>query len=111
MSKKQYTPHLDFYYNNVESGVLPMMNAHMRIPHDILHIRPCDGLCRTVRDLGLDMEMFNLFEPTKEDNDWLTWEEHSKTYWGSGTKDPAFGKFTPLRQTIILFMAAMKGEL
>lgn len=36
---------------------------------------------------------------------------HDMAFWGSGYKSPRLGEYTPLRQNIILLLAAVNGEL
>jgi len=74
-------------------------------------ISPLYGLCHAV-DLGLiDEQTFDRFHPTEDDIKWLNWEGYSTAFWGLGKEDAEIMEFTPLRQTIVLFMAAIKGEL
>jgi hypothetical protein len=69
------------------------------------------GLCGSARDSEIDNDLLDLFFPTKEDFKWLEWEEHACIYWGSGEASGKLGVLTPLRQTIVMFMAAMNNEL
>ena len=91
--KKKPTPFLDFYYNHLESGEIP---------------KP--GLC----DCRLNKKILGRFIPTDEDEVKLILEDMSVGYWASGLLRCDWRKhtaFTPLRQTIVLFCAAIKGEL
>lgn len=73
-----------------------------------------NGLCY---EPGFRSGAMELFEPTDEDS----YKYGTNAYWASGYDyiewdDPelrkdAIGGFTPLRQTIVLFLAAMNGEL
>lgn len=81
------TPVLDFYYEYLETGHLPT-----------------PGLCFTAIANYDELEDF---EPKKEDEDEpLFWD-----YWGLDEGYVSFHDFTPLRQNIVLFIAAMRGEL
>lgn len=91
------TPHLDFYKKCMLSGSLP-----------------CAGLCNNIS--WLDFITLELFEPTENDRRVLIKENLRVTYWASGAKatdvsDLCLTGFTPLRQTIVLFMAAINNEL
>jgi len=85
--------YLKFHFDCLESGVLPS-----------------DGLCNSL--LGNSIQ---LFEPTDLDFKRLFKEGLPVAYWGCGCRygslyERAY-KYTPLRQTIVLFLAAMNGEL
>jgi hypothetical protein len=88
------TKYLDFYKSCMESGRMPE-----------------DGLCICFRA----NESLKMFEPTVEDR--LAYPINrlflgdDMGYWGSGDSDPKLFEFTPLRQTIVLFLAACSGEL
>jgi hypothetical protein len=77
------------------------------------------GLCGSATTLRIDNELLKLFEPNKEECEQLVEENTSSSWWGYGIHyhDPAYSTtqrhhgFTPLRQTIVLFMAAMNNEL
>jgi len=58
------------------------------------------GLCKTPISNG---RLFNRIEPIDED--------YYEAYWARGGDDYAGGKFSPLRQTFVLFLAAMNNEL
>ena len=84
MKKKYY---LEFYYKYAKSG---------RIPYD--------GLCSCFTG----GEMY-IFEPTEDDCNFFA-------FWGNGgiyerANTSWMRDFTPLRQNIVLFLAAMHGEL
>jgi hypothetical protein len=75
---------------------------------------PGEGLCGSLDKEG--QELLKNFVPTNEDENVLMEDDYSIEYWGSGLKysDDVIEKmysFTPLRQTIVLLMAAMNGEL
>ena len=88
--------HLDFYYNCLLHGKMQT-----------------DGLCVASDEGLIDLEIFNLISPTDAEEDYLYEEGYSKLYWGAGLPGKLWGQnqFTPLRQTIVLFMAAMNNEL
>jgi len=88
--------HLEFYMKHAESGKLPEYSM---------------GLCRVATFGEIDQFLLASFEPTEEDDKWLEWEEHNGIFWGSDCSGGKLGIFTPLRQTIVLFMAAMNDEL
>lgn len=85
--------YLKFYEKCIGAG---------RLPHD--------GLCKSFGKV----KKFQRFIPTCDDFDIMNQEDKSTGYWGSGVKYNNIRKycgFTPLRQTIVLFMAAMNNEL
>lgn len=94
--------HLDFFINNTQE-------VHINHPESGRMIY--EGLCVVAMVEWIDEDLLDLFEPTEQDDKWLEWEGHSRAYWGSGSADMGWYQFTPLRQTIVLFMAAMNGEL
>lgn len=75
---------------------------------------PHDGLCK-----NLDYEFLQLFNPTSSEREILFLENTSRIYWGYGVpydaqtynEDELCYGFTTLRQTLVLFMAAMNNEL
>lgn len=87
---KKKTPYLDFYNLCMKTGLMPK-----------------DGLCNSLREFGYGCDQFI---PLHNEADFFM-------YWGS---DQTAGKvnmrehmfaFNPLRQTIVLFLAAMNNEL
>ncbi len=71
-----------------------------------------NGLCNTHK-LGSD-PLFELFIPNIEDEVQLEKDGLSTSYWASGQDKNDYDNnyaFTPLRQTIVLFLAAMNDEL
>lgn len=92
--------HLDFYERNIE---------HM--------IMPDEGLCMCASDDKISSDILEeYFQPTPEERYDLVTEGLSTFYWGSGISkynqyDEIAYVFTPLRQTIVLFMAAINNEL
>ena len=101
--------------------LLVMQNKKNKMKHMDYHNRCMQtgetiggyGLCHEALCGRIDPKTLELFEPTDEDKKWLIWEGKSVGYWGiDGPYDyMTYDKFTPLRQTIVLFMAAMNGEL
>lgn len=87
---KKKTPYLDFYKKHVKSGRLPMA-----------------GLCDC-----LDDEFKDFYNPIMGGCSFL---REMTGYWGHGDVEAMFldrmYEFTPLRQTLVLLMAAYKGEL
>ena len=86
------TPYLDFYYHCMKTGLMPTW-----------------GLCNKFKHC----ELFKLIDPEVG---------HNITYWGfelpwpkkaanPNYMDEVRFSFTPLRQTIVLFLAAMNNEL
>lgn len=85
-----------------EKKYLPLYEKWMESDH----LPGLSGLCNAFRKIG--MSYYELSENL------LTHEEAVKLegYYASGDKNNDFvGKFTPLRQTILLFLAAMNDEL
>lgn len=77
-------------------------------PHDA---RGQGGLCNTV----IGREALEIFEP---DNEYMVRYTVDTVYWGHGHNNKSFIElkelaydFTPLRQTIVLLLAAMNDEL
>lgn len=72
---------------------------------------PKNGLCECLPQKSID-----LISPSSEDLVILEEEELLTGYWGSGLRyynlphDKAY-KFTPLRQTLVLLLAAINNEL
>jgi hypothetical protein len=92
---KKHTPFLDLYDECMASG--QMMKFY--------------GLCNAI---GWSSAIFDLFTPTNQDELELSREGLSTAYWASGVMkhDPCKKRtFTPLRQTIVLFCAAINDEL
>lgn len=81
---------------------------------------PKDGLC-----LSLPTRSIRLIKPTKEDLNQLKFEKKPESYWANGKiwkniekrekRTLDFGyymqEFTPLRQTLVLLLAAINDEL
>lgn len=89
--------HLDFYKKSMKSGHMPEV-----------------GLCDCVGYKKLSAKLLKLMYPTVYDQQMLISEGFSTGYWASGFKTYERNKsytFTPLRQTIVLFMAALNDEL
>lgn len=97
MKKKKY---LAIYYKWINAG--KMMGVECRY-----HPEKTSGLCDAFRD----DELFELINPTDQDVYELEKEGLNTFCWASGSSDCCFHEFTPLRQNIVLLMAAMNGEL
>lgn len=69
------------------------------------------GLCREFEWLGAKDPFLKLVKPTYKDKMRLKKEGVSCNYWGSETDSARYGAFTPLRQTLVLLMAALNNEL
>src|SRR5688572_28705622 len=94
--------HLDFYYKYMQEGRLPF-----------------NGLCGCAMECLIDNEILKLVAPTDEDFETLRSSGFiaiaNGGYWGSGTllhnnetePDERVRAFSSLRQTIVLFMAAL----
>jgi hypothetical protein len=91
---KKKTKYLDFYKECMEDGVVP----------------GCNGLCNS--PIGCD-PLFSLVSPSYEDIDCDADLEYG--YWGydgsKGNQDDRDREFSPLRQNIVLLMAALNDEL
>lgn len=76
---------------------------------------PSSGLCNCFGSFchGTKNKKLSLFDPSDEEYTRLYAHNKCITYWGSGLSSyaPIVGfKFTPLRQNIVLLMAAMNNE-
>lgn len=94
--KKKPTPFLDFYNECVWRGKM----------------RQC-GLCIEFVH-SPQYETLVMFMPEDADKIEFNKEIHSTclgSYWGSGDRFPRQMEFTEFRQTIVLFCAAINGEL
>lgn len=54
---------------------------------------------------------YSLIEPTSADIKKIKRAGHDAAYWGSGNYSIRWGIFTPLRQNLVLLMAALNNEL
>jgi hypothetical protein len=93
--------HLDFYKKCVKDG--------NRMPYHYGHYN--GGLCGIAYNSDLiDKELLELFRPIGADV--LKYETAQSGFWGYGKIGFNYAtEFTALRQTIVLFMAAMNNEL
>lgn len=94
--------HLQFYIDCMATGQL-------KYPANWV----ANGLCKSP---CINEELLALFEPTKEDFEALQAQGLCETWWASGLDTDTQttilqSAFSPLRQTIVLFMAAINGEL
>jgi hypothetical protein len=99
MPKRRIGKHLQFYIDCMRTGVIPG-----------------DGLCLNTSDCAgvLSEVLLETLTPTLDERKQLDKEGYSSAYWASGISrhDPdTYNAFTSLRQTIILFMAAINNEL
>ena len=98
--EKKRTPFLDLHKKIITSGKGKM---------------PRNGLCQVVTDLfdisDKEWEIWELLEPTSTDNCEMVEAGEDNVYWGSGSSKSLNGIYTPRRQTIILFCAALNDEL
>lgn len=85
MAKKKTGKHLQFYMDCMVAKEMPRA-----------------GLCSCSWNDFIDEDLLSIFKP-----DGIS----EFKYWASGVKWDKVYIFTPLRQTIVLFMAAMAGEL
>jgi hypothetical protein len=94
---KKSSKHLDFYLKAIKDEQMPYF-----------------GLCLCASNNLINYETFERFIPTPENEEKLKKEDLNLTYWGSGLSTNDHNRlyaFTPLRQTIVLFMAAINNEL
>lgn len=73
---------------------------------------PNFGLCTVVPESY--EKAFDLLLPTDDDYFEIEKQRHATTYWGSGLNQSSvdrFNKYTPLRQTIVLLICAMRKEI
>lgn len=101
MKKKKNGKYLRFYNKYIDTGEIPTY-----------------GLCRCFETpCGKDDKRLLLFEPTIQDEKELKSEGLSCGYWACGLVTSFFNMperrsgFTPLRQTIVLFLACINEEL
>ncbi len=96
MKKRKYLP---IYKAWVKNGLMFDIPKH--------GVSSCSGLC----DEFFYDDLFQLMKPTHEDINKLMSNGLNVFCWGSNSSDCKFSQFTELRQTIVLFMAAMNDEL
>lgn len=96
MGKKKIGKHLQFYMDCIKDKALPGLSL-------------C--FCTEDENLPLDNSLLELFTPTRENEKELFKNGFSMGYWASGSTSNQYYKFTELRQTIVLFMACLNGEL
>jgi len=97
--RNRETPWLDFYKKASKSGIRCYYVRTLKT-----------GLCGAL-PAWMTIGLRGQFHPTKKDIKSLQLVGDEVTFWGSGDPRPLLGQFTPLRQTIVLFMAAINGEL
>ena len=98
--------HIEFYKACMETGYLP------------LSLPLTGGLCDCAEENLINADLLDDLSPTEENRIELRKEGCPTGYWGYNVYNwhlnPSIElthKFTPLRQTVVLFMAAMSGEL
>ena len=96
MKNKKYLP---LYYKWMNTGLTPEVDQQVSAL--------CDLFDRHIKDYP----EFELLKPTNEDFIQLESEKKNLFCWASGSVGCDFFIFTPLRQNIVLLMAAMNGEL
>lgn len=100
------------------------LGKHLRFYKDCVKKQkiPTVGLCGCAHDGLIDISILSLLKPEKEDCENLfkerliPFEQAPGSFWASGLSIDAEDalraySFTPLRQTIVLFMAAINNEL
>lgn len=70
---------------------------------------PDSGLCFALPP-ELNGEILDMVKPTIEDREVLRNEGSPVNYWGNESYANRLSSFTPLRQTLVLLMAAIAGE-
>lgn len=85
MPKKKVGKHLQFYMDCI-----------------IMDEMPKEGLCSCAWQGYINEELLFLFKP-EEASIW--------SFWATGDGGYTYKSFSPLRQTIVLFMAAINNEL
>lgn len=104
MSKlKKKTPYLDFYNKTMKKGKME-----------------CLGLCNSLKNITItEVDYLYLFNPITEDKincigrgeSWVYWAYGEKVSNTKANRERREHDFTPLRQTIVLLIAAMNNEL
>ncbi len=96
--------YMKFYFDSLKEGKM--------VPYEDNY--ETSGLCDAFYGYGKYDEYFSLMRPTAEDYKQLAKEGKSNSVWASDCPKEdinEFFVFNPLRQNIVLFMAAMAGEL
>jgi hypothetical protein len=78
-----------------------------------------NGLCNVIKDnfgpVSVPMTLLSFFQPSTEDRLRLINSGKCPVYWASGSHESrsvfTCDKATPLRKTIVAFMAVMAGEI
>lgn len=105
--------HLKFYKDVINNGnILPKIECANGLPYQL------DGLCECAEYNLIDRKILSLFHPSNEEFNDLRNERCSILYWADGINNNNNNNalertaiLTPLRQNIILFMAAINNEL
>lgn len=86
--------YLEFYEQCMETGKMPKKGL-------------CKALPKRLKHRGILLIMLS---PTGLDETQLLIENAPTVYWGLGNWEYEYDDFTPLRQTLVLLMAAIAGE-
>jgi len=105
--KKKY---LELYKKWLKEGRLPERGLCFSLPIHVGFLKAAEYIA-----IPTDDPLFELFKPwTEEEYPMLKSDPLWQTFWladGETNGRHLHYKFTPLRQTILLFMAAMNNEL
>lgn len=71
---------------------------------------PNNGLCNHYGDYE-HLELMTFISPNSKEKDELFWQNNSHLFWGSDSHKENRYVFTPLRQNLVLLMAALNNEL
>lgn len=93
--------HLEYYKECLETGLLKGENLSYlaMLPHR-------NGLCY---EPDIDKDLLTMFTPTVDDC--IKYNVKDDNYWAADKEIDSGEDFGPTRQNIVLFIAAMKGEL
>lgn len=72
---------------------------------------PVAGLCHLFEIKPRSYPEFRLISPNGKERDDIAADGKNRTWWGSDSYYAEVEKFTTLRQTIVLLMAALNNEL
>lgn len=103
---KKETPHLDYYKKCMKKG-----GRLLRIERGEDLQGAYTGLCQAAMWGPINSEILDKYiAPRYREKKALEREGLDSIYWGSGECGPAYGKLTPLRQNLVLIMAAINEE-
>jgi len=86
------------------------MGKYLDMYNRLAESNSCPALCWT-QEIMHDDSIFNSLRPTDQEILEHREEGYNRTYWGDREDKSDYSEFTPLRQNIVLFMAAMNDEL